>query len=153
MLPIAGQTAGPNGLTFFVDTHEWRGVSLAKKNRNSKKYFTGNAGPFRQYKIFFFKYSSAGPDLGQIQDPYPFNKGHFKKKDNIWIQFTQDGSRITTQMTDQKCGTFKHRMDLGSGFLLNQRPNLKNYDWFYLKLYSIFQVQSRRFIETGFWQI
>ena len=21
MLPIAGQTAGPNGLTFFVDTH------------------------------------------------------------------------------------------------------------------------------------
>ena len=25
MLPIAGQTAGPNGLKFFVDTHWWSG--------------------------------------------------------------------------------------------------------------------------------
>ena len=25
MLPIAGQTAGPNGLNFFVDTHGWPG--------------------------------------------------------------------------------------------------------------------------------
>ena len=25
MLPIAGQTVRPNGLTFFVDTHEWPG--------------------------------------------------------------------------------------------------------------------------------
>ncbi len=23
--PIAGQTAGPNGLNFFVDTHGWQG--------------------------------------------------------------------------------------------------------------------------------
>ena len=25
MLPIAGQTAGPIGLNFFVDTHWWSG--------------------------------------------------------------------------------------------------------------------------------
>ena len=25
MLRIAGQTAGPNGVTFFVDTHGWPG--------------------------------------------------------------------------------------------------------------------------------
>ena len=42
MSPIAGQTAGPNGLTFFVDTQEWpRGV-LGFKNRT-----------FFVYKIFF----------------------------------------------------------------------------------------------------
>ena len=34
MLPIAGQTAGPNWLKFVVDTHGWPGVSLAKKNSN-----------------------------------------------------------------------------------------------------------------------
>ena len=28
MLPIAGQTAGPNGLNFFVDTHWWPGGVL-----------------------------------------------------------------------------------------------------------------------------
>ena len=31
MLPIAGQTAGPNGVNFCVDTHEWGGDALAKK--------------------------------------------------------------------------------------------------------------------------
>ena len=31
MLPIAGQTAGPNGLNFFVDTHGWPGGFKAKK--------------------------------------------------------------------------------------------------------------------------
>ena len=59
MSPIAGQTAGPNGLNFFVDTQGWPG-SKAKKIRNflfSKFFFsnnfffqhffsTGNAGPF-----------------------------------------------------------------------------------------------------------
>ena len=33
-IPIAGQTAGPNGLKFFGDTHGWPGVSQAKKIRN-----------------------------------------------------------------------------------------------------------------------
>ena len=28
MLPEAGQTAGPNGLNFFVDTHVWPGGVL-----------------------------------------------------------------------------------------------------------------------------
>jgi len=32
MLPIADQTAGPNGLKFFVDTHWW-----AKRNSKFKK--------------------------------------------------------------------------------------------------------------------
>ena len=31
MSPIAGQTAGPNELKFFVDTHGWPGVFQAKK--------------------------------------------------------------------------------------------------------------------------
>ena len=31
MLPIAGQTAGPNELKFFVDTHGWPGGDMAKK--------------------------------------------------------------------------------------------------------------------------
>ena len=43
MLPIAGQTARPNGLKFFVDTDGWPGVSKVKKN--SKYFFL---------KIFFF---------------------------------------------------------------------------------------------------
>ena len=29
MLPIADQTAGPNGLKFFVDTHGWPGVVIS----------------------------------------------------------------------------------------------------------------------------
>ena len=31
MMRIAGQTAGPNGPTFFVDTHGWSGGLKAKK--------------------------------------------------------------------------------------------------------------------------
>ena len=42
MLPIADQTAGPNGLKFFVDTHGGRGMFKAKKtNFFSKKIFHG----------------------------------------------------------------------------------------------------------------
>ena len=33
MSPIAGQTAEPNGLTFFGDTQGIPGVDLGKKNR------------------------------------------------------------------------------------------------------------------------
>ena len=45
MLPIAGQTAGPIGLNFFVDTH---GGVIDLKNRDifSQFFSTGNAGPF-----------------------------------------------------------------------------------------------------------
>ena len=32
MSPIAGQTAGPIGLKFFVDTHGGRGVFKTKEN-------------------------------------------------------------------------------------------------------------------------
>ena len=31
MLPIADQTAGPNGLKLFVDTHVWPGGVLGTK--------------------------------------------------------------------------------------------------------------------------
>ena len=31
MSPVAGQTAGPNELNFFVDTHGWPGGVLALK--------------------------------------------------------------------------------------------------------------------------
>ena len=33
MLPIAGQTAGPNGLTFFVDNQGWPGGVAINFNR------------------------------------------------------------------------------------------------------------------------
>ena len=32
MLPKAGQTAGPNGLTFFVDTHGGSGTDIGLQN-------------------------------------------------------------------------------------------------------------------------
>ena len=38
MLAIAGQTAGPIGLKFVVDTHGWPGVLQAKKNDLKKSY-------------------------------------------------------------------------------------------------------------------
>ena len=45
MLPIAGKTARPIGLTFFVDTHGWPGGVLGfKKNRS---FFS---------KFLFFKF-------------------------------------------------------------------------------------------------
>ena len=42
--PIAGQTAGPNGLKFCVDTQGWPEGVLAKKNR--EKYFFSNFFPW-----------------------------------------------------------------------------------------------------------
>ena len=48
MLSIAGQTAGPIGLKFFVDTHGWRRgecdslkkiLSLFSKTKNFKFFF------------------------------------------------------------------------------------------------------------------
>ena len=33
MFPLAGQTAGPNGLKFFVDTHESPGGDIEKNPR------------------------------------------------------------------------------------------------------------------------
>ena len=35
MLAIAGQTGGPNGLTFFEGTHGYPGVTQAKKIRDN----------------------------------------------------------------------------------------------------------------------
>ena len=49
MSPIAGQTAEPNGLTFFVDTQGWPGgVSGKNKSKNFFQifFYTGNAEPF-----------------------------------------------------------------------------------------------------------
>ena len=52
MLPIAGQTAGPNGLNFFLDTHWWPwGVLGFKKSNFNFKFF---------FKTFFFKFFSTG---------------------------------------------------------------------------------------------
>ena len=55
MLPIAGQTAGPIGLKFIVDTRGW---PVLKSKINSKIFFniflktffaTDNAKPFSSY--------------------------------------------------------------------------------------------------------
>ena len=56
MLPLAGQMAGPNGLTFFVGTHGWTGgVSGQKQIRNLKKKFF-----FSFFQIFFLR-ATPGP--------------------------------------------------------------------------------------------
>jgi len=47
MLPIAGQTTGPNGLTLFVDTQWWPGGVKGKKE--FEIFFSNNSfnvGPF-----------------------------------------------------------------------------------------------------------
>ena len=52
MLRIAGQTTGPIGLKFFVDTHGWPGVLWPVKMEFFSKIFfsnfvsAGNAGTF-----------------------------------------------------------------------------------------------------------
>ena len=53
MLPIPGQTAGPIGLKFFLDTQGWPGSVKGYKKTNffeniffSIFFFTVNAGPF-----------------------------------------------------------------------------------------------------------
>ena len=51
MLPIAGQTTGPIGLKFAVDTHVWSGK--AEKNLNFFKIF-----------IFIFPWATPGPTTG-----------------------------------------------------------------------------------------
>ena len=53
MLPIAGQTAGPIGLKFFVDTQGWPGGVIVK---NSKLFFFSNF-----FSRFFFPRSTLGP--------------------------------------------------------------------------------------------
>ena len=46
MLPIASQTAGPNGLKFFVDTHGWpEGVIGQKIKFFFSKFFLSQATP------------------------------------------------------------------------------------------------------------
>ena len=47
MLPIAGQTAEPNRLKFFVDTHGWLGVVLGYK------------------KFLFFPRATPGPSTSE----------------------------------------------------------------------------------------
>ena len=48
MLPIADQTAGPNGLKFFEDNNEWPGVlqdikkSILKKKKYSFQHYFFN---------------------------------------------------------------------------------------------------------------
>ena len=51
MLPIAGQTAGPNGVNFFVDTNPGgRGVFQADKNSN---FFSSNFKPSQKHNLTF----------------------------------------------------------------------------------------------------
>ena len=45
MLPITGQTGGPNGLKLFVDTHGWLGVLKAKKSKKNSQHFFPRATP------------------------------------------------------------------------------------------------------------
>ena len=55
MFPIAGQTAGPIGLEFFVDTHGWPGGDIGLKNPNSfffEIFF---------FSKFFFLWATPGP--------------------------------------------------------------------------------------------
>ena len=62
MFPIAGQTAGPIGLKFFVDTHGWPGVIKAKK---SKFFF---------FRNFFFPRATPGPLASNYYYYYDYEK-------------------------------------------------------------------------------
>ena len=58
MVPIAGQTAGPIGLKFFVDTHGWPGGSKKKfQIFFYRKFF---------FQIFFFPRATSGPSASII---------------------------------------------------------------------------------------
>ena len=60
MLPIAGQTAGPNRLNFLWTLMAGRGVFYAKKNSNF--FMFKNKKKMYFLKLFFFKSTgNAGP--------------------------------------------------------------------------------------------
>ena len=54
MLPVASQTAGPIGLTFFVDSHGWPGGAIGLKIRNFIYYFCS-------FFQIFFPQATPGP--------------------------------------------------------------------------------------------
>ena len=56
MLPIAGQTAGPNGLNIFVDTHGWPGGVFRLKMKIN--FPRATPGPSASYFIMFFSENS-----------------------------------------------------------------------------------------------
>jgi len=62
MLSIAGQTAGPNELTFFVNTHGWPWGLTSQKNSK-----------------FFFLRTTPGPSACHISFIFLFN---YKARDN-----------------------------------------------------------------------
>ena len=54
MLPVAGQTAGSNGLIFFVDTHGWPGGVITEENILFVCYMLKKLENFC-FQTFFFK--------------------------------------------------------------------------------------------------
>ena len=62
MLPTAGQTAGSNGLTFFVDTHGCYRLKKSifffklKKFISLKFFPTGNTGTFSLFYIYIYEH-------------------------------------------------------------------------------------------------
>ena len=59
MFPIAGQTAGPIGLKFFVDTHEWPGGDIGFK-KNPKFFF------LKFFFNLFFLWATPGPSVSYL---------------------------------------------------------------------------------------
>ena len=71
MFPIAGQTAGPIGLKFFVDTHGWPGVSQAKK---IEIFF---------FPKLFFTRATPGPSAGMFIKMYNIYLHVYTKRENV----------------------------------------------------------------------
>ena len=61
MFPIAGQTAGPTGLKFFVDTHGWPGGCYRLKKIENKFFFVRNFFFQNFFFNIFFSTGNAGP--------------------------------------------------------------------------------------------
>ena len=83
MLPIAGQTAGPIGLKFFVDTHGWPGGDIGKK----------------KIENFFFKIFS---------DSVYICRYHLYIVQYIYVDFAVPHMN----MRSGKRGGFKHKLNL-----------------------------------------
>ena len=70
MFPIAGQTAGPIGLKFFVDTHGWPGVIYISKKKICSKIF------------FYFHGQRRALQLVRIKASYDIIRRNIYRDDN-----------------------------------------------------------------------
>ena len=70
MLPIAGQTAGLNGLNFFVDTHGWPGCFRQKNRIYFSTFFFPQAMPGPSGSLSYFRGMFENPVRASRENKY-----------------------------------------------------------------------------------